>query len=166
MAYSSLMGADTAPTIPSGRGGDLLGPSDNSDSGSDAIGSAEVHGDSDSAGTGERGAASGIDTKEGGDILPDRIVRIGGLDRGPGGSRYGNPDGSPGTLTEDEVFTELDEDAVAEDSLEALGEQAAGDVERDQRARLGNDLQARGSAPDSEPGRGPGASVISGTSVT
>jgi hypothetical protein len=155
MAYSSLMGADTAPTIPSGRGGDLLGPSDNSDSGSDAIGSGEIHGDSDSAGTGERGEASGAETKEGGDILPDRVVRIGGIDGGPGGS----PDSSPGTWGDDEVFTDLDEDAIAEDSLEALGEQAAGDVERDQRARRGNDLQTRGSAPDSEPGRGRGTSV-------
>lgn len=146
MAYSSLMGADMAPTIPSGRGGDLLGPSDNSDSGSDAIGSGEVHGDSDSGGTGERGEASGTDTKEGGDILPDRVVLIGGLG--------GNPDSSPGTWGDDEVFTDLDEDAIAEDSLEALGEQAAGDVERDQRVRRGNGLQARGSAPDSEPGLG------------
>jgi hypothetical protein len=151
MAYSSLMGADMAPTIPSGRGGDLLGPSDNSDSGSDAIGSGEVHGDSDSAGTGERGEASGADTKEGVDILPDRVVRIGGLDGNPGGS----PGGSPATWGDDEIFTDLDEDALAEDSLEALGEQAAGDIERDHRARRGNDFQARGSAPDLESGRGP-----------
>ncbi|MFD0668013.1 hypothetical protein ACT80S_09850 [Ramlibacter sp. MAHUQ-53] len=78
MAYSSIMGADKAPLQPRGRGSDLLGPSDNSDSGSDALGTSEVHGDSDAYGTGERGVVSGTDAKEGGDILPDRIVRLGG----------------------------------------------------------------------------------------
>ena len=33
MAYSSILGADTAPVQPSGRDSDALGPSDNSDSG-------------------------------------------------------------------------------------------------------------------------------------
>lgn len=78
MAYSSIMGADKAPIQPIGRSSDLLGPSDNSDSGSDALGTQESHGDSDSYGTGERGAVSGPDAKEGGDILPDRVVRLGG----------------------------------------------------------------------------------------
>jgi len=50
MAYSSIMGADPAPTNPSGRGADLLGPSDNSDSGSDTIGTSEAHEDSDARG--------------------------------------------------------------------------------------------------------------------
>ena len=59
MAYSSIMGADKAPLFPSGRSADLLGPSDNSDSGSDALGTSEIHGDSDSVGTGERGVVSG-----------------------------------------------------------------------------------------------------------
>lgn len=144
MSYSSLMGADTAPAIPSGRSGDLLGPSDNSDSGSDAVGSSEVHGDSDSAGTGERGEASGRDTKEGGDILPDRVVRIGG------------PDANAGLWNDDEVFTDLDEDTTADDSMEALGEAAECDVERDLRTRRGSHLTARGSPPDSEPGQGSG----------
>lgn len=78
MAYSSILGADKAPLQPAGRGSDLLGPSDNSDSGSDALGTAEIQGDSDAYGTGERGVVSGVDAKEGGDILPDRIVRLGG----------------------------------------------------------------------------------------
>src|SRR5512133_3389886 len=51
MAYSSILGAETAPTQPSGRDADLLGPSDNSDSGSDAIGTAEGQADSDASGT-------------------------------------------------------------------------------------------------------------------
>lgn len=95
MAYSSILGADKAPTQPSGRSSDLLGPSDNSDSGSDAVGTAESHGDSDAGGTGERGAVSGPDAKEGGDILPDRIVRLGGGE----------------SEAEDDEFTDLDDDS-------------------------------------------------------
>ncbi|MCG2595786.1 hypothetical protein LZ009_23670 [Ramlibacter sp. XY19] len=77
MAYSSIMGADQAPTNPSGREAELLGPSDNSDSGSDTIGTSEAHEDSDSRGTGERGAVAGSDAREGADILPDRVVNLG-----------------------------------------------------------------------------------------
>jgi hypothetical protein len=76
MAFSSIYGADVAPTQPSGRDSDLLGPSDNSDSGSDTVGTSEAHADSDSRGTGERGAVAGADAREGGDILPDRIVNL------------------------------------------------------------------------------------------
>jgi hypothetical protein len=76
MAHSTLLGADIAPTHPSGRDSELLGPSDNSDSGSDAVGTAEARGDSDSRGTGERGAVAGSDGREGGDILPDRVVNL------------------------------------------------------------------------------------------
>ena len=81
MAYSSITGADPAPLQPSGRDAGMLGPSDNSDSGSDTIGTHEAHADSDSVGTGERGSVEN-DDREGGDILPDRIVRMGsGTDR-------------------------------------------------------------------------------------
>jgi len=76
MAHSSILGADVAPSQPSGRGSDLLGPSDSSDSGSDALGTEELHEDSDAAGTGVRGAVSGADAREGGDILPDRVTRL------------------------------------------------------------------------------------------
>jgi hypothetical protein len=76
MAYSSILGADSAPSQPSGRSADLLGPSDRSDSGSDAMGTSESHEDSDATGTGERGAVAGLDAREGGDIMPDRIVNM------------------------------------------------------------------------------------------
>ncbi|MEO5669969.1 MAG: hypothetical protein ABIR26_04670 [Ramlibacter sp.] len=76
MGHSSIMGADVAPGHPSGRGADLLGPSDNSDSGSDAVGTAEAHADSDAAGTGERSSVSPRDIREGSDILPDHVVRM------------------------------------------------------------------------------------------
>lgn len=76
MAYSSIVGADNAPAHPSGRGSDMLGPSDNSDSGSDAVGTSEAHEDSDAAGTGERGVVAGRDTREGSDIMPDHVVNL------------------------------------------------------------------------------------------
>ena len=76
MAYSSILGAEVAPAQPTGRDAESLGPSDNSDSGSDAIGTAEAHADSDAAGTGERGVVAGADAREGGDILPDRVVNL------------------------------------------------------------------------------------------
>ena len=98
MAYSSIMGADKAPIQPSGRSNDLLGPSDNSDSGSDALGTPEILGDSDSYGTGERGVVSGADAKEGGDILPDRVVRLGGNE------------GMADSELSDEELTDLDAD--------------------------------------------------------
>lgn len=78
MAYSSIVGADSAPTHPSGREAELLGPSDNSDSGSDTVGTTEAHEDSDAAGTGERGVVAGRDPREGADILPDRVVNANG----------------------------------------------------------------------------------------
>jgi hypothetical protein len=76
MAYSSILGAEVAPAQPAGRDADVLGPSDSSDSGSDAVGTAEAHADSDSRGTGERGVVAGSDAREGGDILPDRVVNL------------------------------------------------------------------------------------------
>jgi len=76
MAYSSILGAETAPVQPSGRDSESLGPSDSSDSGSDAVGTAEIHADSDAAGTGERGSVTPGEGREGGDILPDRVVNM------------------------------------------------------------------------------------------
>ena len=111
MAYSSILGADKAPVQPSGRSSELLGPSDNSDSGSDAMGTEEIHGDSDSTGTGERGVVTGLDGREGVDILPDRVVRV-GPDDGPGDT---GPDS--GIVDEDQEYTDLDDnpDATQDD---------------------------------------------------
>lgn len=96
MAHSSIMGADVAPRHPSGRSSELLGPSDSSDSGSDALGTQELHEDSDAAGTGERGAVAGGDAREGGDILPDRVTRL--------RDGEGFPEASP----DDEELADLD----------------------------------------------------------
>lgn len=76
MAYSSILGADVAPVQPSGRDSEALGPSDNSDSGSDAAGTFEAQADSDSVGTGERGSVMPGEANEGADILPDHVVAV------------------------------------------------------------------------------------------
>lgn len=117
MAYSSILGGERAPVQPSGRGSDLLGPSDNSDSGSDALGTQEIHADSDGVGTGERGAVAGADAVEGGDIAPDRVVRMSegaeddeelgaAVDDGAG-SGNGYPEADP----DGQEFTDLDADS-------------------------------------------------------
>lgn len=98
MAYSSILGADSAPTQPSGRDADLLGPSDNSDSGSDAAGTWEARGDSDSRGTGERGAVAGSDAIEGSDIMPDRVINL--------------KDGEVHNLGDDKALAEADPDGT------------------------------------------------------
>jgi len=105
MAYSSILGAETAPTLPSGRDAELLGPSDSSDSGSDAMGTAEVHADSDAAGTGERSSVSPRDGREGGDILPDRIVNM--------------KDGEVVADESADTMTDLDSDEAGPDQDEA-----------------------------------------------
>ena len=113
MAYSSILGADVAPSNPSGREAELLGPSDNSDTGSDTIGTHEAHEDSDASGTGERGAVVGADAREGADIMPDRVV----------------------SLADDEGFPEADPDAMEltdldADDVEALADRDASDEDR------------------------------------
>ena len=119
MAYSSILGGDPAPEQPSGRSSDLLGPSDSSDTGSDALGTQEIHADSDGSGTGERGAVYGDEAVEGADIAPDRIVRAeggdddeelgAGIDSGPG-SGNGFPEADP----DGQEFTDLDNDTDAD----------------------------------------------------
>ena len=63
MATSSILGGERAATEPLGTDADALGPSDSSDSGSDA------------AGTTQRGTSDvGLDEATNEDILPDRIA--------------------------------------------------------------------------------------------
>ena len=84
MAKSSLMGGERAAVHPSGKGSDLLGPSDSSDSGSDAqgeLGPDQLNSDSDRSGTGERASADLGDSGDSADILPDRVERMGGGER-------------------------------------------------------------------------------------
>jgi hypothetical protein len=112
MAYSSIVGGDPAPSQPSGRSSDLLGPSDSSDTGSDAIGTGEAHGDSDASGTGERGAVYGADAVEGADIAPDRVVNLdGGEDEDTElGSAVESGNGFPEADPDGQEFTDIDSD--------------------------------------------------------
>jgi hypothetical protein len=111
MAYSSIMGADVAPAQPSGRESELLGPSDSSDSGSDAVGTSEAHEDSDAAGTGSRGAVAGSDAREGADIMPDRVVNLADGEGFP----EADPDAMELTDLDSEDIANLAEDDGAED---------------------------------------------------
>ena len=112
MATSSILGGDRAAVQPSGRGADLLGPSDSSDSGSDAIGELgpdQLGSDTDRYGTGERPSADLRDSGSGVDILPDHIDRA-----------------SIGGATDEEI--DLDQLAASEDEdLEGEGEENEGD---------------------------------------
>jgi hypothetical protein len=99
MAYSSILGADRAAPQPGGRNSERLGPSDNSDSGSDTIGTSERHADSDARGTGERGAVAGADAQEGADILPDSVVNL------------ADGEGFPEADPDAQEFTDLDSDS-------------------------------------------------------
>ena len=104
MAYSSILGGDRAPEQPSGRESELLGPSDNSDSGSDTIGTREASDETiDSGKTGDRGAVAGPDAEIGGDIKPDRIESL--------ADDEGFPEADPDAME----MTDLDTDEAAAD---------------------------------------------------
>lgn len=113
MAYSSILGADRAPTQPDGREAELLGPSDNSDSGSDTIGTIEADQDTtDAVGTGDRGSVDGRDAREGADILPDRVVNLAEGEGFP----EADPDGMEMTdLDNDDVQALADDDTSSRD---------------------------------------------------
>ena len=83
MAYSSILGGETAPVHPTGKESALLGPSDNSDTGSDTVGTHEARADTDAMGTGERASVDLDDGREGGDIMPDRIIDLAGAEVSP-----------------------------------------------------------------------------------
>ena len=117
MAYSSILGAETAPSQPSGREAELLGPSDNSDSGSDTIGTAEARADSiDSTLTGDRGAVAGPEAEMGADISPDRVVDLADGEGFP----EADPDGMEMTdLDNKEAQAMADRDSVGRDTSDA-----------------------------------------------
>jgi hypothetical protein len=109
MATSSILGGDRAALQPSGRGADLLGPSDSSDTGSDAIGELgpdQLASDTDRFGTGERASADLRDSGSGLDILPDHVDRA---------SRGGAGDTDDEL---DELAASDDDDSDAEDAAE------------------------------------------------
>ena len=85
MATSSILGGSLSPEEISGKDIHALGPSDNSDSGSDAIGAYsedELASDSDSSGTGERASVEPNLEQTDADILPDHIQQLRRVDAG------------------------------------------------------------------------------------
>lgn len=76
MSNSSILGGQRPPEHIFGKDTNALGPSDNSDSGSDAqgaYGSEEMSSDSDAKGTGERASVGpGLEVFDA-DIMPDHI---------------------------------------------------------------------------------------------
>ena len=114
MAYSSILGADKAPLEPEGREAELLGPSDNSDSGSDTIGTIEADDESTDSGlTGDRASIDGRDAREGADIMPDRVVNL--------ANGEGFPEADPDAME----MTDLDND-----DAQSLADGDASDTER------------------------------------
>lgn len=100
MATSSILGGERPPLEPKGTDEESLGPSDSSDSGSDALGTG------DRAGT--EGGEAGFEEATNADILPDRV----------------------GVFPDDafEASTSIDDlDAASADELAAEGEQNEGD---------------------------------------
>ena len=85
MATSSILGGSRLSEEVSGKDLQALGPSDNSDSGSDvmgAYGEEQLSSDSDSSGTGERADVGFDSTPAGADILPDHIETEAGVSAG------------------------------------------------------------------------------------
>ena len=76
MATSSILGGEHAPEHVKGKDTNALGPSDNSDSGSDSqgvYGGDELSSDSDAEGTGERASAGFRGEDLNADIMPDHV---------------------------------------------------------------------------------------------
>ena len=112
MASSSLLGGAKLPQDISGKDLHALGPSDNSDSGSDAAGAYgddELSADSDAAGTGERASAGGANGPLDADILPHTIQLAPGF--GAGADRDANDDASDLDDVEELVDDSADPDA-------------------------------------------------------
>lgn len=85
MAYSSILGGERAPIQAEGKTAGALGPSDSCDSGSDSLGEFaddQLASDSDRHGTGERASVQAQQEGRSADILPDRVVRLGGGEDG------------------------------------------------------------------------------------
>lgn len=110
MAKSSILGGERAAVQSSGRGADLLGPSDSSDSGSDAMGELgpdQMDSDTDRYGTGERASADLRESGAGLDILPDHVDRA---------SRGGD---AGAALDVDQLAADEDDDDGEEEGVES-----------------------------------------------
>lgn len=158
MSNSSILGGEAAASRASGRDTDSLGPSDSSDSGSDVQGErmmptgadtpdelgsmpVDLSSDSDSSGTGERGAAAGDSGRDGGDILPDHIVGDESVDSDDAfdAGRAEGPD-------------DIEDDAEADDDDED-DDAAVRKAMATAKANSSTDTAQQATAPGSESGR-------------
>lgn len=117
MATSSILGGSKLPEEISGKDMHALGPSDNSDSGSDAMGAYsddELSSDSDSAGTGERATMGMGRGHADADILPDQIEQPPGAD-----AQTGLDEAAGDDLDDLSEVEELADDSDDSDDLEA-----------------------------------------------
>lgn len=120
MATSSLLGGEHAPRQPSGNDLASLGPSDNTDSGSDALGAYDAEAlasDTDASGTGERSSVDAVPPRPDADILPDHLER------------------APDTDALDDDVADASELLDVDDPLDADAQRASDLTDRD-----GNDL--------------------------
>ena len=126
MATSSILGGTKAPEEISGKDVHSLGPSDNSDSGSDAVGAYgddELSSDSDAAGTGERASPGLGRDQPDADILPDHIEHTPGADTDTDLDPEGGDDFDDLSDVEDltDDLDDLDVDVEDDDDDDPLG---------------------------------------------
>lgn len=122
MATSSILGGTQLPEPVSGKDTGALGPSDTSDTGSDAtgvFGADEMSSDSDAEGTGERATLGGRD-HPGADILPDHVENMGEEDADDMADDRVDPDELAADDDEEDEDNEEDNDEVsdADDDME------------------------------------------------
>lgn len=133
MATSSILGGSRLPAAVSGKGTDALGPSDNSDSGSDAqgaYGDDEMASDSDAVGTGERASIGPNAGRTDGDILPDHIEGGEDLDEELGEDELLTSEGSgieSLAADEEDLDEEADDEVAGVDGLDGAVDGSAGD---------------------------------------
>lgn len=91
MANSTLLNDDEAINDPrKGHANGDLGPSDNSDSGSDRMGLPGADSDSDASGTGDRASVDPDETGEAADLIPDEGVDEQEVSQGSPGDKAGD----------------------------------------------------------------------------
>lgn len=130
MATSSILGGSKLPEEISGKDMHALGPSDNSDSGSDATGAYsddELSSDSDSAGTGERATMGMGRSHTDADILPDQIEQPPGADEATGLDEAAGDD-----LDDLSDLNEVEE--LADDSDDQEGDEDSEDADPSRKA--------------------------------
>ena len=124
MSQSSILGGERAPQQASGRGADLLGPSDTSDSGSDVQGATRLKTDAEE---GELGGATPIDLSSDGDAMGtgDRAEAV------PEGARDGADIAPDRIASSQDALDSADNIGGDDDSIEALADETADEEDED-----------------------------------